>query len=78
MKCALCGKEIPEEGDFNADYVCDECWLTEKPPKRLYWYIGWSCGKYGFGVVREDWGWRFMLGKIDYCIHNDTTEKGAK
>ena len=26
------------------------------------WYIGWSCGRYGLGVVRETWGWRIMLG----------------
>jgi len=41
-----------------------------------WWYVGFCCGRYGLGVVRETWGWRFMLGRIDYCVHLKTEEGG--
>jgi len=31
------------------------------------WYLGFSNGKAGLGIVREQWGWRIMLGPWDFC-----------
>lgn len=31
------------------------------------WIAGISNGRFGFGVIRERWGWRFMLGPWDAC-----------
>jgi hypothetical protein len=33
------------------------------------WYVGMDFGWWGLGVVREQWGWRIMLGTIHLCGH---------
>lgn len=33
------------------------------------WYCGFSYGKWGLGVVREQWGWRVMCGWFHLCKH---------
>ena len=50
------------------DYSTTSCW-----PR---WYIGFDCGRWGLGVVREQWGWRIMLGTLHICGH-DEDRKGA-
>lgn len=39
-----------------------------------HWYLGWCCGRYGFGIVRETWGWRVTVWDIDFCYHDSKPE----
>lgn len=33
------------------------------------WWLGWHAGWIGLCIVREHWGWRFVIGPWHICGH---------